>query len=63
VNHPFHITAITTFALLAALVAIIVTACVAIPLAVLLSRELDDTFAKIIEGVSKVVALPFASCS
>ena len=48
-------TAITTSALLAALVAIIVTACVAIPLAVL-SQELDETAAIIIEGVSKIVA-------
>ena len=47
--------AITTSALLAALVAIIVTACVAIPLAVM-SKELDETAAIIIEGVSKVVA-------
>ena len=48
-------TAITTSALLAALVAIIVTACVAIPLAVL-SQELDQTPALIIEAVSKIVA-------
>jgi high-affinity iron transporter len=47
--------AITVSALLAALVAIIVTACVAIPLAVL-SRDLDETAAIIIEGVSKIVA-------
>jgi len=47
--------AITVSALLAALVAIIVTMCVAIPLAVL-SRDLDETAAIIIEGVSKIVA-------
>ena len=52
---PIYLIAITTSALLAALVAIIVTACVAIPLAVL-SKELDETAAIIIEGVSKVVA-------
>jgi len=47
--------AINMSALLAAIVAIIVCACVAIPLAVL-SRDLDDTAATIIEGVSKLVA-------
>ena len=47
--------AITYSALLASLVAVIVCACVAIPLAVL-SKNLDDTVATIIEGVSKIVA-------
>ncbi len=47
--------AITYSALLATFVAIIVCACVAIPLAVL-SRDLDEKVAIIIEGVSKLVA-------
>ncbi|KAL3816989.1 hypothetical protein ACHAXA_010109 [Cyclostephanos tholiformis] len=47
--------AITVSALLAALVALIVTVCVAVPLAVL-SRELDDRVVEIIEGISKLVA-------
>mmetsp|Transcript_18221 Transcript_18221/g.37927 ORF Transcript_18221/g.37927 Transcript_18221/m.37927 type:complete len:377 (-) Transcript_18221:139-1269(-) len=47
--------AITYSALLATFVAIIVCACVAIPLAVL-SRDLDEKVADIIEGVSKLVA-------
>ncbi|KAL7543734.1 hypothetical protein ACHAXR_013012 [Thalassiosira sp. AJA248-18] len=47
--------AINMAALLASVVAIIVCACVAIPLAVL-SRDLDEKVADIIEGVSKLVA-------
>mmetsp|Transcript_18421 Transcript_18421/g.23547 ORF Transcript_18421/g.23547 Transcript_18421/m.23547 type:complete len:137 (-) Transcript_18421:626-1036(-) len=41
-------------ALMASIVAIVVCACVAIPLAVL-SKELDETTAIIVEGLSKLV--------
>jgi len=47
--------AVTVSALLAALVAVVVCAAIAIPLAIL-SRDFDPKTAKIIEGVSKIVA-------
>jgi high-affinity iron transporter len=47
--------AVTTSALLAALVAVVVCAAIAIPLAIL-SKDFDPDTAKIIEGVSKIVA-------
>ncbi|EED95805.1 Ftr1_plasma membrane iron permease [Thalassiosira pseudonana CCMP1335] len=47
--------AINMAALMASLVAVVVCACVAIPLAVL-SKDLDEKTADIIEGVSKLVA-------
>lgn len=47
--------AVTTSALLAALVAVVVCAAIAIPLAIL-SKDFDPKTAKIVEGVSKIVA-------
>jgi len=47
--------AVTVSSLLAALVAVVVCAAIAIPLAIM-SRDFDSRTAKIIEGVSKIVA-------
>ena len=47
--------AVTVSSLLAALVAVVICAVVAIPLAIM-SRDFDPRTAKIIEGVSKIVA-------
>lgn len=55
ITQKIALRAVTVSALLAALVAIVVCAAVAIPLAIL-SLDFDPKTAKIIEGVSKIVA-------
>ncbi len=55
INQKQALRTVTVSALLAALVAVVICAAIAIPLAIL-SKDFDPNTAKVIEGVSKIVA-------